>query len=530
MEKSLSMYDYVKNNIQNLNDEKIIFENNVISAGKMFEDIDYVSAFLYKQGIRKGDTVGVCLPNIPQAVIAVYAANKLGAAVNAIHPKLKDEALFRSLEEADTKIVFMYDFLIGKHKKRLLENNIKIISCSYGDYAKGFSRFSYKLGKILAGKGVFSYAETLKAKSTTANNSDSGSDAVLLHSSGTFGASKTVRLSSKSFNCLADNIYSTVCTSYGYKLDKDQSMLMVLPIFHGFGLGVCAHFGLSFMKIIMTPFFRPKKIAKIFRKQKVDISAMVPSMFAKLVAEPSFDNKGLANLKLIFSGGDALKNNVKDEFNYLLEKNNSPCVIMEGYGLSELASVVTINTSPKTSVSQGKAMDNIDIKIVNGIKVCQSGEIGEIVIDSPSLMNGYLGKEQAEFIKIEGRNYLRTGDCGYLDEEDFLHFVDRSKRIIIIGGENIYPQEVEKIICGIQGVKDCCIARIFDEKPHTKAYLLLNEGAEFSPKFVSNIENAVEKKLIKYAVPLEFEVVDKLKYNNMGKVDFIYYENMHKIA
>jgi long-chain acyl-CoA synthetase len=529
MEKNLSMYAYLKESVQNLDEEKIIFQNNKISARKLFADIDCVSTFLSKLGITKGDSVGVCLPNIPQAVVAIYAINKLGAIVNAIHPQLKDDALYSALEKTNTKIVFMYDFMVLKHNKTLKSKGIKIVSCAYSDYLLGIKKF-YKLGFIpYLDKNIYPYKKTLKKSKEISVEVDGRNDAFYLHSSGTAGESKTVRLSSNAFNALSDNIEQMITKNANVALSNGDIMLMTLPVFHGFGMGVCVHFSLHLFKICMVPFFKSKYLAKSLKNNDISFIVAVPNMLKKMVNDENIDKSYLKSVKLVFSGGDKLTDKVKDDFNNLLSQGGSKCKIMEGYGLSELTSVVSINIFPETNDSQGLPLPNVDIKIINDGKALPTLEIGEICVSSPSCMTGYLDNETAEFSEIDGKSYLHTGDLGCLDLGGFLHIKDRIKRIAIIGGINIYPQEVEALVCGINGVKACCIARYFDSgKTKTKAYIELDAGVKFTPRLQFLIKDTVEKKIMKYAVPSLFEQVEKIKLNKMGKVDFLYYENLQK--
>lgn len=529
MEQKLSMYAYLKNNVKNLDEEKIVYQNNTISARKLFADIDALSTFLYDLGIRKGDSVGICLPNIPQAVVAIYAINKLGAIINAIHPRLQDAALYNALIKTNTKVVFMYDLMVPKHSKTLKRNNIKIISCAYSDYLLGIKQLLKFAFIPLFDSNIYPYLTTLKKTREIAVDVDDKSDAVYLHSSGTMGESKTVRLSSYALNSLSDNLEKMITEKAKHKILSTDAMLMLLPVFHGFGMGVCVHFSLHKFKIVMVPFFTAKKVAKIIKSNNINYIVAIPNMLKKLSLEPKMATDALQNIKLVFSGGDKLSDKVRDEFNSLLQQNGSKCKVMEGYGLSELTSVVTININPEKNNSQGLPMPNIDIAIIKEGKVATNLELGEICVSSPSVMNGYFDSASPHFSTIDGKSYLHTGDVGYLDDEGYLYIKDRLKRIVIIGGINIFPQEVESLIASIEGVNGVCIARYLDNgKARTKAYIELKSGMILNAKLQTLIADVVQKNIMKYAVPSNFEQVDSIKLNKMGKVDFSYYENLLK--
>ncbi|HKL73643.1 MAG TPA: class I adenylate-forming enzyme family protein, partial [Clostridia bacterium] len=185
--------------------------------------------------------------------------------------------------------------------------------------------------------------------------------------------------------------------------------------------------------------------------------------------------------------------------------------------------------NPEKNNSQGLPMPNIDIAIIKEGKVATNLELGEICVSSPSVMNGYFDSASPHFSTIDGKSYLHTGDVGYLDDEGYLYIKDRLKRIVIIGGINIFPQEVESLIASIEGVNGVCIARYLDNgKARTKAYIELKSGMILNAKLQTLIADVVQKNIMKYAVPSNFEQVDSIKLNKMGKVDFSYYENLLK--
>ncbi len=525
----MSMYAYLVERVQDLDREIIIYQNNKISARELFADINAVSTFLYELGIRKGDSVGLCLPNIPQAVVAIYAINKLGAVVNAIHPRLKDKALYSALEKTNTKVVFMYDFMVLKHNKTLKDKGIKIISCAYSDYLKGIKKF-YKWGFIpYLSKNIYPYSATLKHTKELDIEVNGLLDAIYLHSSGTSGYSKTVKLSSYAFNALSDNIYNMITNKAKVALSASDTMLMTLPVFHGFGLGVCVHFSLSHFKVCLVPFFHSKYVRYSFRNNDINFITAVPNMLRKITNDKKFSASYLQSVKLVFSGGDKLSDKVKDDFNALLKSGGAKCKIMEGYGLSELASVVSINIFPDKNNSQGLPLPSVDIVVVDGDKVLPPDKVGEICVYSQSVMTGYLDDDSAPFILIEGKKYLRTGDLGCLDCDGFIYIKDRIKRIAIIGGINIYPKEVETLISSIEGIKACCVARYeYQGKVMTKAFVELEKNFSLNAKLQAKIKDTVENGIMKYAVPTIIEQVDKIKLNKMGKVDYLYYENLLK--
>ncbi|MFA6866406.1 MAG: AMP-binding protein [Clostridia bacterium] len=519
-----SMYAFIKEGITDLNQTKICYYNRKITAKEMLTDIDKVATFLVQNGICKGDKVAICLPNIPQAIIALYAINKIGAVANVLHPKLKGTSLINALKTTNTKMIFLFAKFLNSNKKVLIDNGIVIVNCKLSDYFIGTKKIVLLFENNYNSKMVIPYKKTLANIQDIKVNINGNDDAVLLHSSGTFGESKIVRLSSTAFNSLVINIMDMV--EKNHKTSADDSMLMILPIFHGFGLGICVHLPMYKFQSILIPNFKPKKVASQGKKTPINMMAGVPSMYKKLLNEPKFDNKNLQNMKLLFCGGDTLPSNVKLEFDELLAKNNSKAKLMEGYGLSEVSSVVSINLDGIDNGSQGQALPNVNIVITDeNNNILPTGKIGEICVCSPSVMNGYFDLTEVEKVIFDNKEYIKTGDYGYLDSDKFVYYKDRKKRIILIGGINIYPQEVECLIATLAEVKNCAVIREYLPKPHTKVYLELEKNIVLNNNLKNKISVLVSDNIIRYAVPKEFEVVNKIKLNSIGKVDFKFYED-----
>ena len=206
VDTNMSMYSYIKEAINGKNLEKVNYFGNKISSKTMFEEIDKVACYLQKK-VAIGESVAICLPNIPQAIFCFYAINKIGAVANIIHPKIKTKALIKILKETNCKWIFIFDRFLSEHSKELAENGITAIGCNAGYYMKGFTKFIAS-ARCLYPKNTISYTsiirqDTVKYEERTFSGQDT---AVLLHSSGTTGEQKTVLLSSYAFNELAQNI------------------------------------------------------------------------------------------------------------------------------------------------------------------------------------------------------------------------------------------------------------------------------------------------------------------------------------
>lgn len=497
MNTNQSMSGFIKESIENEQNDKLIYCNRVFSAKAVFEESDKISDFLIEKGVKRGDSVLIVLPNLIQGVTAVYGVNSAGGVANIAHPKIGTDALIKIAKETNTKWVFLFDRFYNQHKEGLKKNGIRTILCRMSTHMKTpFFRLTEP--NIPLSDTVYDYAKIIKKEEGRKTREDEiqGQDpAVYLHSSGTTGQSKTVVLSNYAMNELAANIFKTVDDTIG--LSSDDSMLMTLPLFHGFGLGVCVHLMMSFGKIILEPVFSAKKTVCLLRKNDVSFMCVVPNMLRRLIREKGFEGKHLAHLRQICVGGDKLDEKLLAQSNELLKKYGSPCRISEGFGLSETASVTHINMDCKPGGTVGKPIANVKAKIMGEKGEVPAGTDGLIYVCSPSLMNGYLGTDAPITEDDNGDKWLNTGDIGYIDEEGFLYYKGRQKRMLKVGGVNIFPQEVEGVAERVDGVKNACAVRTkWNGKPALKLLVVLEEGKELDRGLRLKLENAIKSHIL----------------------------------
>ena len=519
METRKSLYAYLLDGVKDKKEPMLIYKGKKISAEKLLSTTLRVGEFLCTQGIEKGNTVGIMLPNIPEAIYALYACNAIGAISNLINPRMGKKGLEKLLAFTETKLVYTLLPLYFKHKETFKKLNIKVVVCS----ANGV------VGECLesvAFHNLSYFNLSLPDKCTRSIDTDGSETAVYIHSGGTTGTPKTVMLSSYALNSLANTIVTTVRPNGDYSREKDATVMM-LPIFHAFGLGVCAHTMLSSIKVVLLPRFIPAKANRLIKKYKVTYIAGVPAMYRKMLEKGNFDGKAL---EFVFCGGDKLPSDVKDKFNEALVNSGSKCEILEGYGLTETCSVVSVGENGNTKKgSLGTPLKGNVIKIVDddgnemGI-----GEVGNVIVSANSLMTGYLKDEETTreviFEKYD-RRYLKTGDLGKIDSDGMLYFVERRKRSVKIGAINVFPSEIENVVNEIVGVKSCCAARKFSSngKALIKLHLVVEDNVN-NVEIIKTIEKEVASKLHPYAVPREFVFDKSLKMTMFGKIDYKYYE------
>lgn len=502
---------------------KIEYYGKKFTVGETIDNSLKVGSFLKERGYDK-KSVGVMLPNIPEALFVLYGCSAVGSVANLINPRIPSIKLKSILVSTKTKVIFLYDALYRKHKAILNELGVEVVLCSpfyYRSELKPLYWFS-----SLANRDKY-FEKILKYSPCVPVEGDGSERVAYIHSGGTTGEPKTVCLSSYALNSLAKAVLTTVHPEKTYDADRD-AMLMTLPIFHGFGLGVCAHTIACACRIVLEPRFIAKEAVRLIKKHKVTHLAGVPATYRKMLGVKALYDGRLKGVTNAFCGGDSLSALVKENFDDAFRRAGSSCELVEGYGLSETASVVTVGKNGNTKMnSQGQALDGNEIRIYIDGKQAQPFEVGEIFVSTPSLMSGYLGESQlSNVVIIDEKPFLMTGDLGYQDDQGFLFYKERRKRSIKIGAINIFPQEIERVARDMEEIVECCAARKYDQKgkPYVKLYVELEEGVQLNSQLENKISKKIEREIVRYAVPRVYCAERTIKRTDMGKIDFNYYE------
>ena len=537
---NITMYDQVA-------ESALAYPQNV-AIQYMGKKINYMS-FLKKinicangfneLGVKKGDIVTILLPNVPEALISLYALNKLGAIANMTHPLSAEEEIKQTLESTKSKYLVIYDAQYDKIKSFIKDTSVKrVIFVSPGDslnFIKGFiydvsqltkfehhpkDRLYINWKRFMFGSRFVKAVAPLKLGKNT--------PAVIIHSGGTSGTPKNVVIQNRAFIFAAKGEEIDLI-----RLNQGDSALAIMPNFHGFGLSVLMHTPLALgCSTILVPKFDAKKFDVLFNKTKPTCVLGVPTLFEALINSNNVKNLDLSFLKYVISGGDLLPKNLEDEINEYLEKHNSTARITQGYGLSEaLACVTMAHDDVNKSGSVGIPLAGNYIKIIDDErKIVPYGETGEIVINSKALMMGYLDneKETNEVLQIhdDGHVWLHTGDLGYMDEDGFLFYKGRIKRMIITSGYNVYPSHVEEVIEKHPAVLQCSVIGV----PHPykqqvpKAFVVLKEG-NHGLLVKQELKAYCKKNLAKYMIPYEIVIRKQLPKTKLGKVDFKVLQN-----
>lgn len=532
-DNNYSMYEYIRQRDSGENREVINFESHAVFSNDFYAEVDKLASYMSLQGVRVGDSIAICLPNIPSAVIAFYAANKIGAVANVIHPLVPPLGIEEILVRIPSRIVFIFDIFYTKYQEIFDKLHVKVVVCSAGDHLPIFKATALKIATFNKIRGII-YSDRVKSYNSVMRNdypqigdyhvADIGEKiAAYLHSGGTTGEPKTVMLSNRALNACAYNIGTLI----GFKTEAGVSMLMVLPLFHVFGMGVCMHATLSAgARIVMIPSFKPEKTAKVIAKQGVNYISGVPSMYEKLLKTKRFEGNHLRYLKECYCGGDKLSQSLKNRFDDTVKRYGSTATLCEGYGLSE-ATICAVNVKEDSVVgSVGKALGRTGGMIAdeNG-HALKSGELGEICLSGDTLMSGYYGDKvttsEVMFTDGDGTLWVRTGDLGKMDEDGHIYFVERKKRMMKVSGINVFPSEIEEVVCKyLPQIQRCCaVESVVDNKTAVKLYVVLKEG-KLDGTEEDKIRSCIAERLMKYSVPKIIVEKQSLPITSIGKVDY----------
>jgi Acyl-CoA synthetases (AMP-forming)/AMP-acid ligases II len=513
----------------------LTFMGKATSYTRLATEIDRVARAFHALGVRPGTRVLVCLPNVPQAVFCLYGLNRIGAVPTMVHPLSAVSELAFYMNEAGCRIAVTLDQFYGKFLEVKKQRPIdKLVVCRVSDELA----FPLNIGQKLMterkfpkvkGENDLIWKDFMKladsVKEGYVAEKDYRTEAVVLFSGGTTGTTKGIMLSDLNFNALA-----LQTATMSNKEVHHAKMLAAMPVFHGFGLGVCIH---TLMYIggtsILVPRFNVKSYAKLIRKTKPNFIAGVPTLFEAITRNRYLDGADLSCLRGVFSGGDSLTIELKKKFDQFLADHNAAVRVREGYGTTECVTACCL--TPYNKEKEG----SIGIPFPDTyFKICKPGtcdelpygEEGEICLTGPSMMLGYIGHEEEnrETMRThaDGNVWLHTGDLGKMDEEGFVYFRQRIKRMIVTSGYNVYPSQLENIIEGHPAVQRCCVIGVKDplKMQRVKAFIVLKDGYQPDDATREDLMKHCKAHIAKYALPSEIEFRDSLPTTLVGKVAY----------
>jgi long-chain acyl-CoA synthetase len=461
----------------------------VVSYGRLDELTAQLAGLLRARGIEAGDRVGVMLPNVPEFAIAYYGVLRAGATVVPMNVLLKRREVGFYLSNPEAKLLIAWHGFAEQALAGAEEAGVECLLVEPAEFE----------GQLAAADAVEEVAQR------------SGDDtAVILYTSGTTGTPKGAELTHS-------NLKRNVDVSIGlFTIGAGDVVLGALPLFHAFGQTCGLNTAIATGACLtLIPRFNPAKALAIIERDRVDVFEGVPTMFSALLHDPASETTDVSSLRVSVSGGAALPVEVLRAF-----EERFGCVVLEGYGLSETSPVASFNhpDRERTPGSIGTPVEGVEMKLIDddGAEVA-AGEVGEIAIRGHNVMKRYWRRPEATAEAIDADGWFKTGDMARVDEQGRYFIVDRKKELIIRGGYNVYPREIEEVLYEHPAVREAAVIGI----PHAElgeevaAAVALKPDAEASPE---QLRAYVKEQVAAYKYPRHVWLVDELPKGPTGKI------------
>ena len=513
------------------------FYKKKISYAQFIERIERCARAFRAIGIGKGDRVTLCMPNIPQCLESFYALNRIGAVANMVHPMSAQTEITFYLDVSRSKAIVTVDMFYKTVKNAIDEADHPVIAI----VTRMQDELPPHLGALYimkAGRKFIKYPDSENSMLYSAFLKKAGSEplpeitfekdrtAAILYSGGTSGTPKGICLTDLNFNACA----LQAAESIGVEITQGYRMLSCMPMFHGFGLGINIHTVLIHGACCMLlPTFNGKTYGEAIIKKRPNFIAGVPTIFEALLHLEQLEGQDLSFLKGMFCGGDSLSVELKKSIDKFLKEHNASIQVREGYGLTECvtASCLTPRDEYRENSIGLPFPDTVYQIVAPGTDdVLLPGEEGEIILRGPSVMTGYLDnpEETANTLRRlpDGNIWLYTGDLGYMDEDGYVYFKQRIKRMIITNGYNVYPGQIENVIDGVDEVAYSCVIGVKDPRrmQRVRAYVVLMDGIKPSDELKEKIMDELRQHIAGYALPKEIFFRPELPKTLVGKVAY----------
>jgi long-chain acyl-CoA synthetase len=502
----------------------IEFKGRTWTYKELGESVRRMARGLHTLGIGKGSKVGLFMPNCPQFIISYFAVLRAGATVVNYNPLYSPRELKHQIEDSGTEIMITLalNLLYPKLEPYIGTTPLKRVIISQMTEALPATKAALfatarrkEIAAVPSDSQHIPFSELMKhpPEVESANIDPERDLAVLQYTGGTTGVPKGVELTHDNLSVNVEQCMSWL-QSDGSRQD---SMMGVLPFFHVFAMTVCMNFGIAGgMKIILHPRFELKTLLEDIHHKRPTLMPGVATMYGAIINYRRLAQYDLTSINTCIAGGGPLPAEIKTRFEEL-----TGCRLLEGYGLSEASPVVGCNplSGENRTGSFGLPLPQTIIEVVDKEDrqtVLPQGEVGELCIRGPQVMRGYYNKPEAT-AEVIRNGRLHTGDVGYMDEDGYFYIVDRLKEMIISGGYNIYPRELEEVIYMHEAVAECAVIGI--DHPMRgqapKAYIVCKEKHTLTGQ---EMRDFLKDKLSAYAIPHDYEFRDELPKSMIGKI------------
>ena len=532
-----SMYEAVAKTAAQYPDlTALTFLGKKIPYAAMKKNIDRCASALSAIGVRENDRVTIAMPNCPQAVYVFYAVNRVGAIGNMIHPLSAEKEIEFYLNTSGSTVAVTLDQFYEKFAAAMKNTRVKtLVIASVKDELSPVKKIGYALtqGKKIPAIPKSDTSVILwhdfcgrASKDHPVHPLRKAEDpAVILYSGGTTGTTKGIVLTNLNFGALGEQV---VAANPFFR--PGHKMLAAMPLFHGFGLGICIHTMLAHGgHCVLIPRFTAASYAKDLVRYRCNLIAGVPTLYEALLRLPSMKGADLSCLKGVYCGGDSLTVELKKKFDKFLREHNASVEIREGYGTTETVTACCL--TPMTKAKEGSIgipFPDTYIKIVrpDTDEELPYGEEGEILLAGPTVMKEYMNhpEETAKTLRKhqDGMTWVYTGDLGYMDEDGFIYFKGRAKRMIVSSGYNIYPAQLENILDANEKIQMSCIIGVPDpyRMQKVKAFVQLAPGVPATEETKQELMEYCRKRIARYSLPYDIEFRSELPKTLVGKVAY----------
>jgi long-chain acyl-CoA synthetase len=477
------------------------FMGTAMTYAELDEQSGVFAAGLAGKGLVPGDVVAVHLPNVPQFLVAYFGTLKAGMTLLPLNPLLKAPEISYHLSDAQARLLITFELFVTDAEKAAKEQSVPLYVLAFGgaelpEGAQPFDALMTEAGENDAAGGI--------------HPTNADDTAVLIYTSGTTGRPKGAMLTHFQLymNC------SVAGRLFGGR--SDDVTLAVLPFFHVFGLSSIINVTLLLGGCLsIVPRFEPKAVLDAISADGVTVIGGVPTMLQALTALDTED-RDLSRLRIAVSGGASLPAEVMRAF-----EDKFGIVVLEGYGLSETASTASFNVSAedRRQYSVGKPIWGVQMRIHDTDDAplpIGKDNVGEIVIRGHNVMKGYLGREDATAEAFRN-GWFHTGDLGYVDEDGFFFIVDRSKDLVIRGGYNVYPREIEEVLFEHPDIVEAAVIGKPDDRlgEEVVAVVVARDGAALSEQ---DVIGYTKERLAAYKYPREVRFLEALPKTPTGKI------------
>lgn len=522
-----ALHVYLEESAKAYKEKKALyFMGKELSYHELFLKSKQMANYLQSLGVRKGDKVAIMLPNCPQAVISYYGILMAGGTVVQTNPLYTERELEYQLNDSGTSVIVCLDILLPRVTKVKGNTELKhTIVTGIKDYLPFPKNLIYPFIQkreynmvVKVEQSIDTHVWQLMMEKTPAEYLEPEIDpvedlALLQYTGGTTGHPKGVMLTH--YN-LTSNV--EMCESWLYKTENGREIVMgVLPFFHVYGMTTVMNLSIKQgSKMILMPKFNALDVLKAIDKQRPTLFPGAPTIYVALLNHPDLKKYDLSSIKACISGSAPLPTEVQEQFEKITNGK-----LVEGYGLTESSPVTHANFVWENRVngSIGVPWPDTDCKIFKMDAIdeeAEVGEVGEIAVKGPQIMKGYWNNEE-ETNNVLKNGWLFTGDLGYMNEQGYFYIVDRKKDMIIAGGYNIYPREVEEVLYDHEGIQEAVVAGIPDayRGETVKAYIVLKQDYSITEDALNEY---CRKHLAAYKVPRIYEFRKELPKTAVGKI------------